>query len=241
MDNTWNGFRCLEFSFEEQDASIVFPSCEANGYIAIKTEYRNAFPGVEIRLLEKGFHLIFVKNKTRFATKEDCDIKAHFVKFVAEKYGLKEKCVPIGMSCGGAHAVRFAGLYPELISCMYIDAPVLNYCDFPGDLALNRFSKIWENEFQKAYPKTQRYELLQFPHHPINSAKILLENKIPIVMVYGTEDKTVSYEQNGKLLAEVYEGSALLKVIRVLYRGHHPHGTLGDNSEIVDFLIKNCK
>lgn len=241
--NTWNGFKMEEFLFEDRKAILVFPNeGTSNGKMLLKTEYWGAFPDTEIKLVEKGFHLAYIKNRTRFATKDDCDLKARFVTYVAEKYGLSKKCIPVGMSCGGAHAVRFAGYYPELISCMYIDAPVLNFCDFPGSYSKSGYDKYWNNEFTVAYPGVKRYQLFEFSEHPINMADVLIENKIPVLMVYGTQDLTVTYEENGKLLEEAYEGhEGLLTVMAVNARGHHPHGRLDSNQPIVDYIIENSK
>lgn len=241
--NTWNGFKMEEFLFEDRKAIIVFPNeGTSNGKMLLKTEYWGAFPDAEIKLVGKGFHLVFVKNQTRLATKAECDLKARFVKHVAKKYGLSEKCIPVGMSCGGAYAVKFAGYYPELVRCMYIDAPVLNFCDFPGSLTKAGYEKYWNNEFTVAYPGVKRYQLLNFAEHPINMVDILIENKIPILMVYGTQDLTVTYEENGKLLEEAYEGhEGLLTVIPVSARGHHPHGLLTSPDPIVEYIVENSK
>jgi len=159
---------------------------------------------------------------------------------LVEKYGLKDKCIPIGMSCGGAHAVRFAGYYPTLVECMFIDAPVLNYCDFPGRLGNTSCEKVWENEFLKTYPGMTRAKLLDFPHHPMNMANILIENKIPIIMLYGTEDSTVIYNENGAFFEEAYkETPELLTVVKREYQGHHPHGIPQNPEIIVDFILKH--
>ena len=235
----WNGFKIENFTFEDREALIVFPKVQGGcRSFALKTEYWDAYPDIEIRLLEKGFHLCYVKNKTRFATREDCDLKARFVKYISEKYDLDSKCVPVGMSCGGAHAVNFAGYYPELVKCLYIDAPVLNFCDFP---AKHRWESIWQKEFTVAYPNTKRSDLLAFEPHPLNRAKALIENNIPVLMVYGTEDMTVIYEENGKLLEEAMDGTGLLSVIKEECRGHHPHGMINDNSVIVDYIVEHTK
>jgi len=45
----WNGFRSEEFMFEDHAATVVFPE-NPNGALAVKTEYRDAFPAaVELR------------------------------------------------------------------------------------------------------------------------------------------------------------------------------------------------
>ena len=238
----WNGFDIERFEFEGVPALIVFPEAEKNGAWALKTEYWDAFPGVEIDLLKKGFHLAWVKNISRFATKEDCDRKARFVKYIAKKYSLRKKCVPVGMSCGGAHAVQFAGYYPKLIDCLFIDAPVLNFSSYPAKLGVG-IENIFDVEFRTAYPDATRASLIGSTIHPICRAPKLIENKIPIIMLYGTEDKTVIYEENGALLVEAYkECPELLKVMPISLRGHHPHGkTCGDNDDIIEFICEHIK
>ena len=194
-------------------------------------------------MLERGFHLAYLENLSRFATKEDCDRKAEFADYLAGRFGLKQKCVPVGFSCGGAHAINFAGFYPKYVSCVFIDAPVLNFCDYPGRLPADRCENVWENEFVKAYPEITRAGLLNnFLFHPLNRTKALQENKIPIIMLYGTEDKTVNYEMNGRLLEMEYEKCPeFLTVIPRNLQGHHPHGGLEDITPIVDFIIRNTE
>lgn len=240
MEELWNGYRMKKFLFEDTEAILVFPEeGTATGDWVFKMEYWEAFQDTERRLVKAGFHLAFLKNTSRFATKADCDKKARFVHFLADTYGLKRKCVPVGMSCGGAISVRFAGFYPDLVSCMYIDAPVLNFCDFPGKLGKFGWEDIWENEFVHAYPDIRRYQLLGWKEHPICMTDTLIAHKIPILMVYGVEDRTVIYEENGLLLEQAYEGTGLLTVVPVCGRGHHPHGMTveADNQKIADYIL----
>ena len=236
----WHGYAAHRFSFEGRSAIVVFPKKAAAGSPwALKTEYWDAFPEVELSLLERGYHVAFVQNKNRWATEEECHAKARFVRHVTQTFGLSERCIPIGMSCGGAYAVKFGGMYPELIRCMFIDAPVLNFCSIPGQYGNSFYESLWEKEFSLAYPGIKRHQLPGANIHPICYAPTLLAHKIPIVLVYGTEDRSVIYEENGRLLKEAYEGTGLLKTIAVNARGHHPHGMIGDNSIIIDFILAN--
>ena len=242
---TWFDYEMETFEFDGTEGIVVFPKKPRETMDwAFKTEYWGAYPDVELMLLEKGFHVAHLVTKNRWANKEDCDRKAAFAKYISEKYGLSKKCIPIGMSCGGAQAVKFAGYYPELVACMYIDAPLLNFCSIPGrneGLIDLDSDVIWENEFVYAYPGLKRYQIPGFDGHPLCFAEKLVENKIPIVMAYGTQDRSVIWEENGKLLAEAYEGTGLLKVFEVGCRGHHPHHTFCNDGDIVDFIIEHCK
>ena len=237
----WYGFERIDFEFEGKAATVVFPKKkEVGGNWLLKTEYWEAFPDAEIDLLNRGFHLAYIQNISRFATKEDCDRKHRFVQYVSEKFSVRNKCVPVGYSLGGAHAVNFAGFYPDDVCCIYLDAPVLNFCDYPGRMPSEECEGVWENEFVYAYPGITRAKLLNFSNHPLNKINVLKKHKIPIIMLYGTEDRSVNYSLNGRLLEMEYEDCpTLLKVIPRELQGHHPHGCIYDRAPLIDFILKS--
>ena len=239
----WFGFPCEEFLFEGRKAFLVFPKeADAQKNWTLKTEYRDAFPETELELLHRGFHAAFLTNHTRFGTTEDCDAKDRFAAYLHETYGLCEKCVPIGMSCGGAHAVQFAGYYPNRVKCMFIDAPVLNFLDFPARYGDPYCESVWETEFTRAYPGISRAKLLSFTEHPLNRIDALKTAKIPILLVYGTQDTTVFYAQNGKMMEEAYnDAPELLTVMARDYQGHHPHGFPHHPEIIADYICLHSK
>ncbi len=235
-NETFNGYDCMSFEFENTTGYIVFPKGKANGKIAFKTEYRTAFPELELELLKRGFHVVHIDNKTRLANKADCDIKARFIEYVSQQYKLESRCVLIGMSCGGAQAVNFASHYCQYVACLVIDAPVLNFLDFPGKY--NKYESIWDDEFKAAYPGVKRSDIFTMEYNPINNVPKLIENRFPIIMLYGTEDATVNYLENGKLLEEAYsDNMELLIVIPRVAQGHHPHGLLDKSGELAELVI----
>ena len=242
FESNWHGYEAKPFLFEGREAIVVFPKVAREGKPwTLKTEYRTTLPDVELRLLAEGFHAAFVTNENRWFTPDEIALKARFVRYVSETFGLSPKCVPVGMSCGGGYAVKLAGMYPELVQCMYIDAPVLNYCSVPGKNH-NKFNDgVWHQEFCRAYPGIQRWQLPGFREHPICFVDVIREHKIPIVMVWGKEDLTVPYGENGLLLEQALEGTGQLKVFEVVARGHHPHGFIGDNQPIVDFILEHYR
>lgn len=236
----WDGYDYKDFEFEGRKATVVFPKTADNlRNWTLKTEYQYAFVEEEMALLERGFHVAYLENNNRFATKEDCDAKARFAEFLHAKYNLRDKCVLVGMSLGGAHAVNFAGFYPEKVVCMFIDAPVLNFLNYPGK---PQCKSVWENEFVKAYPGITRAGLLNFENHPMNKIPVLKEHKIPIIMLYGDEDKTVDYSENGRLMEYEYEDMPeLLTVIKRECQGHHPHGFPQKPEIVADFIEEHSK
>ncbi len=233
----WDGFELVEFEFEGKPASIVLPNGERNGKWLLKTEYRDAFPEFEIEMLKRGWCVAFNKNPTRWALEEEIDTKARFCKYISETYHLDKTCVPVGMSCGGQIAVKLAAKYPELVSCLYIDAPVMNYLSCPCGLgARTSFAKIYA-EFVHATGMTV-LDLINYREHPIDFADKLLADKKPVIMVYGDADVVVPYPENGAVLEAKYKAQGgIIEVYGKPGCGHHPHG-LEDATPIINFVEK---
>ena len=142
------------------------------------------------------------------------------------------------MSCGGLIATKFAAKYPEYISALYLDAPVMNLLSCPAALGNGKTNLM--QEFTKATGMTLS-QLICYREHPIDKMHLLLENKIPVVLVYGDSDSIVPYEENGAVLEEYYRknGGTILAVGKENC-GHHPHG-LEDPSPVIAFLEKHTK
>ncbi len=234
----WNDFELEEFIFEERKAKLVYPKTKPNGKLLLKTEYWDAFPAFEIEMLNRGYYLCHVTHCSRWAPDEETIIMAEFVKFVANKLNIEPKCIPVGMSCGGLQAARLAQMYPELVSVLYLDAPVLNILSFAG-IGANEFNASMWQELVTTYG-FNKSSVLAFRNSPIDHMDILIENNIPIIMVIGNADTVVIYEENGKVLEEYYkEKGGILKVIKKTMCGHHPH-CLSDPTPIIEFVEKYC-
>lgn len=51
----WNGFKRIDFEFEEREAILVSPQVpNKNRKWMIKTEYFDAFPNLEIEMIKRG-------------------------------------------------------------------------------------------------------------------------------------------------------------------------------------------
>ena len=240
MEELWNGFAIKKFEFEGKEACVVFPKeGTANGRLMVKTEYWDAFPdAIEVPLLKKGFHLCFIKNDNRWASKDQLDRKARFVRYVCKEYGLSERTVPVGMSCGGLIAVKFAAKYPELVSCLYLDAPVLNYLSCP--CALGNKAQAKEEtvaELFAALGMDSISQVIGYREMPLDKVPVLVAHRIPVVMVAGGSDTVVPYHENGALLQKAYEQAGLECPTYIKPEcDHHPHG-LDDPTPVVQFIL----
>ena len=237
----WNEFNTRELVFSDREAFIVYPKTRSNGRLLFKTEYMDAFPGVDIAMLERGYHLIHIKHYSRWSTDEELEIMAEFVRYCAEEIKTSERCVLEGLSCGGLQAVSFAERFPELCSVLYLDAPVLNILSMAG---LGECKGDFVDSFWREIVATygvSRSTIVNFRKSPIDNMQPLIDNSIPIIMLYGNADNVVIYEENGKVLENFYkENGGNIKVIVKSMCEHHPHG-LDDPSIIVDYIEKYFK
>ncbi len=231
-------YEIVAFEFDGLEAKVVKPNIKPTGKWALKTEYFGAFPDVELRLLEKGWHIAYNQNHNRWAEDNDLERKTKFIDYVSEKFNLENRCAIVGMSCGGLYGVKLAARCPEKISVLYLDAPVLNLLSQPAALGVAE-----ECLFEEYYNCTGRSisELLSYRDNPIDKMDILVKHNIPVVMVAGDSDITVPYCENGAVLEKYYkDNDGIIEVYIKEGCGHHPH-SLEDNSVIVDFIEKYSK
>lgn len=236
----WNKFKSKEFTFNERQAVIVYPKGKPNGRMLLKTEYLDAFPEFDIAMLEKGYHLIHIYQRNRWAPAVEIDNMAEFVRFCAAELGTSERCVLEGMSCGGLQAAIFAERHPELAAVLYLDAPVLNLLSMAGYGGKNKVLDSFWNEIEDAYGENPS-TMVNFRQSPIDNMKPLIENNIPIIMVYGNADPVVIYSENGRVLEKYYrENGGTICTIGKSMCEHHPHG-LPDPQVIIDFVEQNYR
>ena len=235
----WNGFECEKFVFCERTAVIIKPKEKANGRMLLKTEYLDAFPELDIEMLKRGYYLIHIFHRTRWASDEETDIMADFVLHCAKKLNADKRCVLEGMSCGGLQAAKFAEKYPELVSVMYLDAPVLNILSLAGlGECTDPAVPVFWRELVNAYG-FDKSTVVNFRQSPIDNMEPLIENDIPVVMLYGTADNVVIYGENGKVLEDFYkEKGGRIDVIAKTMAAHHPHGLPSDPELLIELVEK---
>lgn len=235
----WNGFEAEKFVYNERDAIIVYPNGKTNGKILLKTEYLDAFPVFDIEMLKRGYYLINIDHCTRWGSEEETHIMAEFVRYCAKKLNASLRCIVEGLSCGGLQGARLVQKYPELVGVLYLDAPVMNIISLAGLGAAQIGDKFWP-DIASTYGLTKS-TIVNFRDSPMDDMSAFIKNDIPIIMVYGTADTVVVYEENGKLLEGYYnEKGGTLKVIAKPGCDHHPHG-LPDPAPIIDFVEQNYR
>lgn len=235
--STWNGRECEVIHFRGFEVTVVKPAVSTRGKPWVwRTEFFGAFPSADLEMLARGWHLVYINISDRFGAPAAVENMAAFGDWVRVRYGLCEKSVLFGFSRGGLYALHYAGKYPSRVAALYLDAPVVDICSWPGGKGKSEGS-AWdwerclevygfkESEAGDCYGEIQKV-----------SIEGILEGKLPLVMVAGDSDEVVPYEENGRFLESAYENSGLpFLLIMKPGVGHHPH-SLEDPTPIVDFL-----
>lgn len=234
QESLWNGYKRLDFQFEGHNAILVVPDQPTSDKRwMFKTEYFGAFPNFEIEMLGKGYYLTHVKNTTRWCLPEDTQRQVRFAKFLQEEFGLYQKCMTVGMSCGGMQAIYLAAAAPELVALAYVDAPVMNLLSCPGCVGASTIDAF--EEFTKARGMTKA-DLINYRHHPIDCVPKLIENRIPVFLICGDSDQIVPYEENGAHLYRMYtQAGGTIQQILKPGCDHHPHG-IQDTAPLMAFV-----
>ena len=229
-------FENIEFEFENHRAILVKPNNKPNGKWAFKTEYFGAFPSLETELLNRGWHVAYIKNDNRWALDADLERKVRFIEFISKEFQLEQKCAMVGMSCGGLYAARLSILAPHLVSVLYLDAPVLNLLSCPcalGDAEVSLF-----DEYHKVTGMTIS-QMICYRESPIDKLDVLIKNNIPVFLVAGDCDEVVPYHENGEVLEKYYkDNNGDIEVCIKHGCKHHPHGL--ENPDIIaDFIERH--
>ena len=243
-ESLWNGYRRLDFTFEGRQAILVCPSSPyEGGRWLLKTEYFDAFPDLELELVSRGYYLAYIKNINRWGLPEDLHAKKRFRDFLVKEFALSEKCVPVGMSCGGLFGIKLAGMYPEMVSMLYLDAPVVNILSMLDMGTPENVCGISAEEICTSMGMT-RSEMIAYRDHPLDYLPQLVAERIPVCLVYGGADTVVLPAENAELIKKAYTQSGVPFVwFKKEGLNHHPHALQGldpnEQKQVIDFIIEH--
>ena len=237
-EDLWEGYRRLTFKLNEKKCYLVLPHKAVGNNWLLKTEYFGAFPNFELAMLERGWHLAYMETTTRWYKEIDSENKAALCRFLHEEFGLAEKCVCVGMSCGGMQAVYLAARHPACVKALYLDAPVLNLLSCPCNVGRTEPATMYPEFCEKT--GMTLHDLINYRNHPMDNVQPILDNRIPVMLICGDADVIVPYDENGMVLSNILrEAGHPFREILKPGCGQHPHG-LEDPTPIIEFVEKYC-
>lgn len=236
-EESFYGYESASLKVRGREAKVVRPKQVAKGLPWLwRARFWGHEPQVDIALLERGYHLVYCDVSELFGNEEAIAIWNDFYKLLT-KAGLNKKSLMEGMSRGGIYCYNWLLAYPDRVTAVYTDAPVLALKSWPGGLGTGPGSKgDWEL-FKTAY-RLSESEARSFNRSPLDRAEEVAALKIPLLHVVGDADEVVPIDENTMPFAQrIWNARGSLEVIHKPGVGHHPH-SLEDPTAIVDFLLR---
>ncbi len=233
----FHGFQGHDFIFKERNAKIVMPKQTAIGKPWVwRARFWGHEPQADIALLERGFHLVYCDVAEMFGNDKALSIWDGFYQLLT-KAGLAKKSVMEGMSRGGVYIYRWAAKYPERVSGVYADAPVLDLKSWPGGKGRSKGSAETWDTFKRDFSFGTEGEALKFKGNPMDLTQKITKAGFPMLHVVGDADVVVPVSENTLPFEQkIKEAGGMINVIHKPGVGHHPH-SLQNPKPIVDFAL----
>ena len=239
----WKGFPCDFYDFAGHQGCVVKPkaACEGNPW-TWTVQWWDAFvPGTCVpQLIAKGYHHTWIDMYgTRTFSDDDLKLMADWQAFIVRKYGLAPKANLLGLSWGGFFSTRYAAKYPDNIAKIYYDNPLMNFDLFRDteEVRMKEIGKKW------AGSKPADGVWASDPRMPVNLSKPIAQAKIPVLLLYGTDDKTCPPQTNCLFFVERFKAAGGdITIVKREGSGHHPHGVTDPKDQtIVRFFTGAAK
>jgi pimeloyl-ACP methyl ester carboxylesterase len=187
-----------------------------------------------LELLGKGWHHVTIDTFRHRMNEEGLRVSRAYQKFLVEELGFKAKANLVGMSWGGFFSTRYASRYPDCVSKIYLDAPLLVLDRLRGLPEADTVEKAERIIGPWARMGIKCGEWKDNPEMPVNLAERLAKTGIPILLLYGGEDQTVPPELNSEVFIERFKAAGgKINVKRRYLFGHHPHGEERGRTEVI--------
>lgn len=213
-------------------ATVLIPE-KPNGKWIWKTEFFYAFDQAEVALCEMGYTRVYYQISDMYGSARAVRLMRNFHKILLKKFSfLEEQAILFGFSRGGLYAFNYALYYPESVSKIYLDAPVLNLKSWPPK------ESVEQKQFFKEY-NIGLDTFKSFKDSPIDHMREFFEYKIPVLLVAGDSDRLVPFLENGQIMID--KAKDLNVNVRLILKkdcGHHPH-SLENVDPIIEFITGN--
>ncbi|GEM_PF-6275934 len=203
-------------------ASVAKPeqACNARSW-AWRPEFRDAFTELDDRLLQQGWHLLFVDLPDQYGSPHARSVHQAFLRKMQQAFHLAEQGLYIGLSRGGLSALHQALDAPEQCLGLYLDNPVCDPGSWPGGEGEGPGSPSDREKLMQAYGDS-----LSDSSHPLSRLTPSLARQLPLALIGARGDEIVPWEENGRILLEHWQQAQATLYVELNPHGkHHPHGS----------------
>jgi len=240
VKSDYHGCDRYDFKVLGKNAIIVFPKkfTPKNKWVW-RAEFFDAFPIVDLDLLEQGWALTYIGISDMYGNDESVEIMRQYQEFLVNAFDLEPKATIFGFSRGAFYAVNYTAKYPQNVGCLYLDAPVLDILSWPAGRGKSFGGQGTPADWEickKVLGLTEE-TAADYKGSPKFHIAELAKADIPLILVQGDADIAAPMEENAQLLIDNYEklGGTKFKGIIMEGKGHHPHSVY-DPKPVSDFI-----
>ena len=233
----WNGYDRYDFTYDTCHCIVVVPKHPADHLPWIwRARFFGHEPQADLKLLEKGFHLVYMDVADLFGSPSAINHWNTFYNYLTRHHRFHPRPALEGMSRGGLIVYNWACANPEKVACIYGDNPVCDFKSWPAGRGKGKYHQPSWEACLKAYGLTEE-QALEYKHNPIDNLMPLVRSVVPLLHVCGTSDTVVPMPENSDVVEKRYKKlGGKITVIRKPGQDHHPH-SLKDPAPIVDFIL----
>jgi hypothetical protein len=226
-------------------ASLKIPTTPAEGkpWLWIG-EFAGHLKSLESGLVEKGWHVAYVKQTDQFGSPEAMSVWEKLYTELHEKRGLSAKPALLGISRGGLYVNAWLRHHPDRASVLYLDNGVCDIRSWPGGFQLVQKGKGSKGDWAKyktVFGFADDESALEKSLRPTDQLLPAIQADVLLISCHGTADRTVPYEDNAGKLVEFWgQHKGRVKLFPKENGDHHPHG-LPDPKPLIDLLVSQAK
>ncbi|MCP4263770.1 MAG: SGNH/GDSL hydrolase family protein [Planctomycetes bacterium] len=233
----WNGYDRHDFTYDTRHCIVVVPKNPADHLPWIwRARFFGHEPQTDLKLLEKGFHLVYMDVADLFGSPSAINHWNTFYNYLTRYHHFHRRPALEGMSRGGLIIYNWACANPDKVACIYGDNPVCDFKSWPAGRGKGKYHQPSWEACLKAYGLTEE-QALEYEHNPIDNLEPLARSVVPLLHVCGTSDTVVPIQENSDIVEKRYKKlGGKITVIRKSGQDHHPH-SLKDPTPIVEFIL----
>lgn len=242
----FHGFDRYAFETSGVPVTVICPQVAAPGkpwlWRSLFWDGIKQFNQADLKLVEQGYHVVLVHGDISGHPRGNKNIDAAY-NLLTQEYGFSKKCSMASMSRGTLQLFRWASANPDKVESIYVDNGVCNILSWPaGKLVPGNDSigsgnaKSWEL-FKKSYGYATDEAALKTKESPIDLLEPLAKARVPILMVCGSKDPAVPYEENDAIMEERYKALGGEITVIIEDKGH-THG-MKDPTPVLKFIRKH--
>lgn len=237
----WQGYPRYDFPVNGHTLTVVLPKSPAPGQPwCWEGEFFGHQPAPDVALLGKGFAIVYLNAPNLLGSPQAVAKWEAAYEYLVQLHGFHPQPAITGLSRGGLYAANFAIAHPHHVSCLYLDAAVLDIKSWPGATGKAKRSPEEFARLLHVYGLADEAAVRAYPGSPVDNLAPLAKAHVALLNVYGDADDTVPWQENTGLVEPRYK--ALGGDITLICKpggNHHPHG-LTDPTPIVDFIVKHA-